>query len=381
MGRLNTRTLLNRLQALGMASRAELAKSLGMSQPTAGRIVDELLTLGVLEEISSQENPPPDAEAKGVTGRLGRPGRLLRLDNSKPRFLAIQLAVKKTSFALLPVGFKGKDQWAFDCPTATSERELATQLQSAADRLDQRDFWGILVSVPGVVDETSGQVVYSPNLHWTEQAKLPQLLAKVWKAPVMLVQEERALALGHHATVPDREDFILVDFGEGVGGSVVLEGRLCVTPSPVSGELGHIPVPGNRRKCGCGAIGCLETLVSTRGLLESFTQSSASGSAATWPRLVEQISREGIPPWLAEALDAAAMAIDGALNLMGLRRVVITGALSDMPPAVMNYLSEAILRGALWARFGQVDISCAPRRRLAGLVAAGIDNLICLTPT
>jgi hypothetical protein len=55
MGRLNMRALLRRLQQMGTASRADLAKSLGMSQPTAGRIVDQLLELGVLEELSEQQ--------------------------------------------------------------------------------------------------------------------------------------------------------------------------------------------------------------------------------------------------------------------------------------------------------------------------------------
>jgi DNA-binding Lrp family transcriptional regulator len=48
MGRINARTLLNRLQKLGTSCRADLARVLGISQPTAGRIVDELLEAGVL---------------------------------------------------------------------------------------------------------------------------------------------------------------------------------------------------------------------------------------------------------------------------------------------------------------------------------------------
>jgi hypothetical protein len=70
------------------------------------------------------------------------------------------------------------------------------------------------------------------------------------------------------------------------------------------------------------------------------------------------------------------MAIAGALNVLGLRRVVITGSLAELPPSVVSYLSEAVMRGALWARFGQVKCEAASRRRMAGLVAAGIDRLV-----
>jgi len=47
-----------------------------------------------------------------------------------------------------------------------------------------------------------------------------------------------------------------------------------------------------------------------------------------------------------------------------------------LSPAVFNYLSEAIIKGTLWARFGELKVEKAPRRRKAGLVAAGIDRLI-----
>ena len=82
------------------------------------------------------------------------------------------------------------------------------------------------------------------------------------------------------------------------------------------------------------------------------------------------------PPWLAQALDAVATTIAGTMNVMGLRRVVITGSLTELPPAVVEYLSQAIRNGALWARFGKIECESAPRRRMTGLVAVGIDRLV-----
>jgi DNA-binding Lrp family transcriptional regulator len=71
MGQLNRRALLRRLLKFGVASRADLAKSLGMSQPTAGKIVDELLAAGVLEEIELAENPGGNPCADGRAGSCG----------------------------------------------------------------------------------------------------------------------------------------------------------------------------------------------------------------------------------------------------------------------------------------------------------------------
>jgi predicted NBD/HSP70 family sugar kinase len=366
MGQLNKRALLARLQLLGAASRAELAKSLGLSQPTAGKIVDEMLEIGLLEEFGGDRRQ---------ASALGRPGRMLRFDTRRPRLVTIQLGVTETSLSAVPVGASGEDDWQIGFATPSSPAQWRRALGVSAARMSRKGLWGVVASVPGVVDEKNDTVLFSPNLHWTEGPALKGLIGEVWKAPVALVQEERALALGHQALAPTQEDFLLVDFGEGVGGAAMIGGKPFVPPLPISGELGHTPVFGNKRPCGCGGVGCLETLVSTSGLLQSFAGSGRK-AAASWPAFVQFIARQGLVPWLAETLELAAGVIAGALNVCGLRRVVVTGSLLELQPAVLRYLAAAIERGTLWARLGRVEVEGAPRRRAAGLVSAGIERLV-----
>jgi predicted NBD/HSP70 family sugar kinase len=376
MGRINKRALLTRLQSIGLGSRAELAKSLGLSQPTAGKIADELLRMGVLEEVGS-----PGKGQKGARGgvldhaKLGRPGRLLRLNRRCPRFLAIQLGVSETRLAALPVGVDPEDHWTVTVKTPGSAEEWGRQLKTASAQFSKKQFWGALLSAPGIVDEQAGRVLFSPNLHWSESADLPGLIHGIWKIPVAMVQEERALALGHQYVQGRARDLLLVDFGEGVGGAAIVAGKLYTSPLPLSGELGHTRVLGNERPCGCGAIGCVETLVSTRGLLQSFAAAHPE-CPVDWSTLAESIRQNGIESWLAWALDSAAVVIAGALNVLGLHHVTVTGSLVELPPVVMEHLSLAIVKGAMWARFGRVTVEGAPRRRGAGLVAVGIDRLI-----
>jgi len=376
MGRINKRTLLWRLQRMGVASRADLARSLGMSHPTAGKIADELLELGVLEEVNGEEGPVGNhVGRKGVSPRMGRPGRMLRLNRSEARFLGIQLGVSRTSLSALPVGGDQEDHWAVEVDTPDSAEGWVRQLRGAASQIDLREFWGILVSVPGIVDERAGRVLFSPNLHWTERVELPGLIQRVWNAPVVLVQEERALALGHQYLDPRSEDFLLVDFGDGVGGAAILAGKLHESPLPLSGELGHAPVLGNPRPCGCGAVGCVETLVSMRGLLQSHAEQHGQ-ALDSWPALCAAVRRDGVEPWLSLTLDTAASVIAGALNVLGLNHVIVSGSLTELPSAAMDHLSAAIVKGAVWARFGQVKVEAAPRRRRAGLVAVGLDRVV-----
>jgi hypothetical protein len=64
------------------------------------------------------------------------------------------------------------------------------------------------------------------------------------------------------------------------------------------------------------------------------------------------------------------------MNVLGLRRVVITGSLTELPPSVLAHLSDAVQNGTMWARFGDVECTGAPRQRTAGLVALGIDRFV-----
>jgi predicted NBD/HSP70 family sugar kinase len=372
MGQINKRTLLSRLQRMGQGSRAELARLLGISQPTAGRIVDELLAAQVLEEL---QESAPGAETHKTNGKLGRPSRMLRLDSTHPRFIGIQLGITETRLSSLPLGVGNDERWDVCFATPGTAEQWLKELTQAAPKVMSKGLWGVLVSTPGIVDEKVGRILFSPNLHWTEKVDLPGLLREIWDAPVLLVQEERALSLGHHAAMPGDENFLLVDFGEGVGGAVVVGGQSYSSPLPISGELGHTPVLGNWRPCGCGAVGCVETLISTRGLLQSFALAAPS-LPHTWPTLVRYIAQESVTGWLSEAIAAAAAVIAGAVNVLGVGHVVITGSLTELGPEVLACLEQAVVKGTMWARFGKVTCVSAPRRRTAGLVCVGIDRLV-----
>lgn len=379
MGQLNRRALLRQLQRLGVASRADLAKSLGMSQPTAGKIVDELLALEVLEEVELAPVNGREPRANVETILRGRPGRQLRLNQTSARLLAIQVGVHATSVAGLTLGVPERDEWHFSFSSngggSNPEKMWEQKLRGVGGKFDSKNLLGVIMSVPGVVDEAANKVLFSPNLHWTEKVNLVALVQRIWDVPVLLVQEERTLALGHQFANPGEDDFLLVDFGDGVGGAIIVGGRPLAGTLPISGELGHTPVLGNHRKCGCGATGCIETLVSTGGLLESFAAASRKKNNA-WPDLSAHILENGIEPWLAQSLDAAAVSIAGALNVLGLRRVIITGSLTELPPSVVAHLAKAVQAGSMWAKFGSVECLAAPRHRAAGLVAVGIDRFV-----
>jgi predicted NBD/HSP70 family sugar kinase len=283
--------------------------------------------------------------------------------------------VRETRFSLMPVHPQPRDHWDWIVPTPSSLNAWRVLVKRAKGELITRDLLGIILCVPGIVDEAAGNVLFSPNLHWTEGVSLPASFHDVWHLPVVVVQELRSLALGHKTLDTSGEDFLAVDIGEGVGAAAVVGGMPYATQLPMSGELGHTQVQGSRRTCGCGAVGCLETMISRRGLLESFSESFAQREVDL-AGLARHIDAQGVPPWLADTLHGAGTVIAGAINVMGIRKVVITGLLNDLPECVHARLAESISGGSLWERFGKISCVFAPRHHTAGMVAVGLDRVV-----
>src|SRR5262245_34331259 len=115
--RTNQRTVISLLFRMGTASRADLAKAAGISQPTAGKIIGELLELGILQEADSASPNGHDGSPARAKPRLGRPGQLLRLDDKRPRFLAVEIGVTRTSVSAFPVAVPLEDEWAVEFHT------------------------------------------------------------------------------------------------------------------------------------------------------------------------------------------------------------------------------------------------------------------------
>jgi predicted NBD/HSP70 family sugar kinase len=369
--RMHQRRIIESVARSGSVSRSDLARATGMSQPTVSRIVDQLLSRHILAESEEEASLPDNGSAK-VTAVVGRPSTRLELDRRRPRFGIVQLGVRNTRLAVLPVAIPSEDKWHSEFPTPGSADAWFRQLAKIWKPQRDKDLKTV-VSLPGVVDESTGRVYLSPNIRWLEKANLGDGLRDIFGPDVVFKQEIRLLALGQLAAEPHSGDFLLVDSGNGVGAAAVMGGKLFTGGIPLSGEIGHVAVPGNNRPCGCGAIGCLETLISRGGLLAS---AARHGQAQSWPALIEYLADRPLPRWLKQSLESTAVDIAAALNLLGVRQVVLTGAFRELPPSCVDYITDSVRRHAMWARFGEISIRTAPRRRQAGVVSVALDNTL-----
>jgi hypothetical protein len=81
-------------------------------------------------------------------------------------------------------------------------------------------------------------------------------------------------------------------------------------------------------------------------------------------------------PRLDEAIPRCGGRHDRGVPLLGLRQAVLTGCIGELPATVIDYLRDAVIADAMWARFGSVEVEIAPRRRLAGMVHSAISRTI-----
>lgn len=364
----NQARLVEQLLRRGIATRAELAKAGGMSQPTAGKIIDELSTAGVVEELSGVN------ELRGRP-QVGRPGKQLRLSQSPARLVIVELGVERTRMSAVPAALPDDERWDVEFKTPGSEATWRQRLRQHAAALSIRRPWGVMVSVPGLVDESNGKILLCPNLHWCERADLVAAFYELFKAPVRLIQESRVLALAEVGTRASASDFFLVDFGDGVGGAIVIGQRPYDGTVPATGEIGHTPIAGNERQCGCGNRGCLETLIAERWLVQSLVEQTGNPDI-TFADVCKMAAGSDLPLFLVQALDATAACIAAILNVCGLKRVVLTGHIRELGQRATDHLIASIRRSSMWSRFDTVEVELVQRRRARGLTIAGIQRVI-----
>ena len=133
------------------------------------------------------------------------------------------------------------------------------------------------IGFPGFIDPHSRRVLSSPNLPNLLDADIAMPLQSRCGLPVVLENDASAAAFGEFALAGKAEgDLIYIGLGTGVGGGLVLNGKLRGGAHGVAMEIGHLIVEPDGRACGCGNHGCLEQYASTNGVAQSYSAQTGS---------------------------------------------------------------------------------------------------------
>lgn len=138
--------------------------------------------------------------------------------------------------------------------------DIVASIQALRERFGMEQLAGVGVAVPGFIRLKEGVVANSSNLPSLEGFPLRDEIQQKLGAPVILENDANAAALGEKwlGAGRDVDDLILLTLGTGIGGGIVVNGRILRGHVGMAGEFGHMTIIPNGNPCGCGNTGCLE---------------------------------------------------------------------------------------------------------------------------
>lgn len=211
---------------------------------------------------------------------------------------------------------------------------LVDAIGAWAAQVDPSGAAPIGVAVAGVLDQAAGLIRESPNFPAWRDVPFGRLLAGTGRR-VVLENDANAVILGEALWGAGRGAASLVGYtiGTGVGGGIVLNGRLWRGTRGMAGELGHVTVVPDGRPCGCGNRGCLEQYVGRVGLVQSARMAGALADVADQdlPRALAAAASAGdavaIALW-AEVGHALGLAAAALVHTLDVTRIVIAGGVA-----------------------------------------------------
>ena len=350
--RANLGVVLRHVASTGSRSRAQIAAETGLTRGTVSSLVSELIARDLLRETGETTSP------RGI----GRPGAALEVADV---VVGVGLEVNVDYVAVSVEDLTGVVRYErrFNRDNRGSAASVVLDRigTAARDALDAAALEGlrpvgVTVAVAGLVEEASGAVVLAPNLGWVDLPVATELEARLGR-PVVVENESNLAALAEHWTgaAVGLDDFVCV-FGEvGVGGGIVLGGRLFRGTHGFGGEFGHISVDPEGRACACGSRGCVETLVGQESIARAAGISPVAGRPRSLTDELVRRAEEGAPV-VVRALDDAGrwlgVALASAFNLLDLQAVVLGGCFGPLAPWLADGVRATLEQRSLAARSG-----------------------------
>ena len=150
------------------------------------------------------------------------------------------------------------------------------------------EFAGVGAGAPGPLDTRRGVVLLTPNLGWVN-LPLRQLLQDALGVPARIDNDANCAVLGEwwRGAARGAKQVIGITIGTGIGGGIIVDGRLYHGASDCAGEIGHTTVEVNGRRCKCGNYGCLEAYASGPAIARRAVEAIEAGQSSKLPDYVD----------------------------------------------------------------------------------------------
>ena len=166
----------------------------------------------------------------------------------------------------------GKMENAYEIPSE-AKKGAAVLLKNIRKIIDAcEDFDAVGISTAGQVDSEKGSIIFAnENIPDYTGTELKSMLEAEYKKPVFVENDVNAAAIGeaYYGAAVGEKDFICLTHGTGVGGAIVIDGKVYGGARGVAGEIGHILVHPDGKECACGQKGCYEQYASCTALVKN----------------------------------------------------------------------------------------------------------------
>jgi len=362
---MNLSVIMRHLRENAPISRASLAEMTGLNKTTVSSLVQELIDRQFVRQVG--------LEPAGSGRRAGRLGMMLTLDPAAGYIVSGEIGVD--FIEVICTNFAPAIIWRHEekIQPKMGQQEIIDRvlalLHQAADLGSEscRSFLGVAVGVPGLVDQSSGDLLFAPNLGWKD-IPLREILQSSISAPVVVENEASISALGEYyfGAAQGYEELLYISLGVGLGSGIVHAGQLYNGSTSVGTEIGHMTMDPDGLLCSCGNRGCWETQVSQQALFRYINDALKSEHASLLSRktggntnlltvqMVVEAAREGD----ALALDGLIMigrylgiGIASLVNALNPDLIVLGGILSLASEFLLPVVDEVLDQRALqWNR-------------------------------
>ncbi|MFD4370687.1 ROK family transcriptional regulator [Streptomyces sp. NPDC058486] len=297
----NRSLVLSVLYHEGAKSRADLARSTGLTAPTISALVADLEADGLVADTG----PAPD------TGRRGKPSTLVEIQDDGAHLLILDLSRAGHFYGAL-TNLRGevvtRARVPLDGALGTAAQDLVLQLTGELLRQAERRVLGIGVASPGIIDDR-GVIRLASHLRWNDWA-LADLLTERFGIAAHVGNDVKLAALAVlHFGKTEARNLMVVTTEHGVGAGLIVGGRLVEGDQFAAGEIGHITVDEDGEPCVCGRRGCLDRFLDAGHLRRRLDRSPAERRDAL----------------LAEAGRALGIVVAPIVSALNLNEVVLTG--------------------------------------------------------
>jgi glucokinase len=272
-------------------------------------------------------------------------------------------------------------------PAAGAEEGVKTLAEmmeelAYAHGLAMTDVGSAGIGVPGPTDPARGVLIDPPNLPGWHNAPVADLLEAATGVPTNLENDAHLAAYGefHRGAGRGSRDLVFVTVSTGIGGGIVIDGKLYSGAGGAAGEVGHVVIDPNGPICSCGRRGHLEALASGTAMARIAGERIAAGEPSSLSRLEAITARDiGVAAGEGDALAASVLAdagrllglsLGGLLDILDPEVLVLGGGVIQIGPPLLDHLHAAIREQAFETIYSHVRIATAGLGQDAGLVGA-----------